>query len=1328
MIGHGCPTASIFCPAAAAKKRAVGQRGISARIVLYFFLAYFLSHAFAAAEELRIRLAWGGGKERQWQGTVTLSEGRMSEPRLLGIEADETGSMWLESDGPADPPHLVIRARSARNYDGVDLRVNAPLSATLTVTLAAADESDTPAAVAVPLKAIVEEFFTKEIDGQGNRLLAVRTPGDQLLVSFDRDALLFTPGEPFRFAVEPNALPLAEGAKVKLKAQLFPAAGGKEIWSDQEDFVAGKSAAIPLEAALPYEEGAYDVILSLVGNTGLSQAVRRPLQWNKTLVERRIQVLVLDSRRPPAGARGDRQWSEVLEIDPANPRWWEIHNKLPQLQQLRQLQLPRINRLLKAPLGNGMKQTCKHALGEFVQLKPNDQSPDASWEAYALPISQPGRPHVLEVEYPSDLPQTLGISIVEPNAAGGISPIGQDSGIDVRAPLAAAAGPPRTLKHRLIFWPRTNAPLAMLTNLRDHAPAVYGKIRVLVDGERLARAALPPPKQGQRLIAAYLDRPLIPENFAAAESFDAWSGRCLDDWNTFYEGGSRLVEYLQHVGYNGLMLAVYADGSTIYPSALVEPGPRYDTGMFFSTGQDPVRKDYLELLLRLFDREGLQLIPTLEFASPLPELEALRRGGGAKNQGLEWIGPDGKPYAASRPPQRGLAPYYNVLDTRVQQAMLAVAQELIDRYAGHPSFGGLALRLSSDGYAQLPGPEWGLDDATIARFERDAKIRVPGEGPRRFAARAEFLAGEKHRRAWLEWRAAELGKFHLRLREALAAVRPDAKLYLAGADALGGTELESELRPALPRRATLAEALLRVGIDERNYRGDPRLVLLRPEKIAPAGELNAIALELELAGLPDADRYFQGLPATGSLFFHPPREMRIESFDAQSPIKPSRAWLVAQTSASEKHNRRRFVQSIAALDAQAIFDGGWLLPMGQEDSIRELVAAFRALPAIKFRQIADQQNSSQPVTFRAGVHAGRTYLYAVNDAPFGVTAKIRINAAANCRMEELSGLRKIDPPKPDADGGTVWEVRLEPYDLVAVQLSDSAAQLARPQVAWPDEIESALALEIRKLGARAAALRTPPLLTALENADFEEESEKSALLPGWTATAREGVAVSLDRANPHGGKQAAKIQSDGPIACLASRLFPAPATGRLSMAVWLRIDAPGRQPPFRLAVEGKLNGRDYYRYAQVGLHPEGAPPTAAFGKEWEQFIFQVDDLPLTGLSPLRVRFDLMGEGEVWIDDVQLYNLSFSKPEIVELSKLITLADLKLQYAQLGDCVRLLEGYWPRFLDENVPLPATVVAKRPPAKPTPPKDSPAESAERTGFMDRVKNLIPDSLRF
>ena len=86
-----------------------------------------------------------------------------------------------------------------------------------------------------------------------------------------------------------------------------------------------------------------------------------------------------------------------------------------------------------------------------------------------------------------------------------------------------------------------------------------------------------------------------------------------------------------------------ADGSTIYPSKVLQPTPRYDTGAFFSTAQDPMRKDVLEMLFRLFDREGLQLIPSVEFAAPLPALESQLRAEGAQSEGMVWIDSDGTP-------------------------------------------------------------------------------------------------------------------------------------------------------------------------------------------------------------------------------------------------------------------------------------------------------------------------------------------------------------------------------------------------------------------------------------------------------------------------------------------------------------------------------------------------------------------------------------------------------------------------------------------------------------------------------------------------------------
>jgi hypothetical protein len=1274
------------------------------------------------ADEFRVRIAWGGGPEHTWRGTIAVSNGTLAEPRSLGVEADEPGSMWLDGE-PGASRSLVIQQRSPRSYDGVDLLVSAAEGAKLVVQLAATDHIEPTAPIEVPLGSLSGEFVNRQLDSSGNRLLLTRAPGDSLRISLAQDSLVFGPGEVLKATLEPHALPLPEGGRARLKIQLL--GGGKEFWSQQRDVQAGMAMKIPLEIPLPSEEGVYEIVIVAVNNPPWSQAVRQPLGWKRTIAERRVQLLVLGPQRL-AGERFEREFTQVVEIDPANPHWYEKFNKLPQWS----LSKARLPRLWKGPLGDDCFQTRPHAsLGELAELSPNASSPDVSWTAYWLPIAQPGRPHIVEVDYPSDVSQSLGVSIVEPNAAGALMPIGLDSGLDRSAEAVTWGGAPCWQRHRLIFWPRTGSPLLLLTNGREHAPAVYGKIRVLVGGERLPRTLPERSAPTERLLAAYLDRPLIPENFSAEQCLDAWSGRSLDDWRTFYQGGTRLVEYLNHAGYNGLMLGVLADGSTIYPSKLLQPTPRYDTGAFFTTAQDPVRKDVLEMLLRLFDREELRLIPAVEFAAPLPELEAIRRAGAASAQGIEWIGADGTAWCASSPPQRGLAPYYNVLDPRVQEAMLGVLRELAERYGRHNSFAGLGVRLSADGYAQLPGPDWGLDDATIAQFERDTKLVPPGEGPQRFAQRSAFLAQGSNRRAWLEWRAGQLARFYRRASEELAAIRPGSRLYLAGAGMIGGPELEAELRPALPRRTNVAEALLQVGLDARYFQDDPsRIVLLRLERVLPEAKLGARAADIEISQMADFDRYFQSAATTGSLFFHQPSEVHIASFDQTGPFKSSYAWLVSQPVPAGEQNRRRFVHSLAALDAQVMIDGGWLLPLGQEESTRQLAAAYRLLPPIRCQPVSSRQGGdvAQPVTFRSGVYGGRTYLYAVNDAPFPTTASIHIEAGPNCRLEELTGARKIAPLRSDSGAGWGWEVRLEPYELVAARLSEPNVQFSNLQAAWPSSVETTLGLQIHRLGAQAAALRNPSPLDLVANPGFEQPAAGNSPIPNWAITTRNGVAVQLDGTQKHGGQQSVKIASTGAVACLVSHPFSAPTTGRLSMAVWLRVADPRRQPPLRLAIEGKLHGRDYYRFAPVGLAPGPGQPSVPIAKEWGQYVFQVDDLPLEGLTSLRARFDLMGAGEVWVDDVQLFGLAFNRSELVELTKLITLADVKLKNGQVGDCLRLLEGYWPRFLEENVPAPAA--APTPDAITAKPRPTEERAPEHSGLLNRVKDMLPESLRF
>jgi len=1349
MIGHGSPSASPR-PLSARRVRA-------ARMAWHFIVALLCilggtSVASAQNATMRLRMEWGGGGERLWRGKLAVSEGTLSQPRALGIEADEPGSIYAEA-GTID-----VRPKSRRVYDGVDFTVTAPLDAFLLVELASPEPlpeqkpgaepvaQPAPLSLRVPLRKLAHEFESAPLDAQGNRLLVRRAPGDRLRVRLSQDSVIYEPGEVAEFEVQPHLLPMPEGTKVRIQAQLTSARGGREVfWTFDHDVVmpaeSGETEPLAMPVKLPDVEGVFDLKI-----TAQRRGLGKGLNWKPTVEERKVQLVAIARQRPAnaptaaaigngAAATGSPLDTVVCEIDPASPPWWErLGNASP------------IPGLRRGPLGNGDAAPWQHALGPLIQLGPGGKPPNNSWEAYPLPIVRPGQPHIVEVEYPTDVPQTMGLSIVEPNASGTVAPIGLDSGVYLAD--EEALGTAKLARHRLVFWPRTRTPLLLVTNHRDGSRAVFGKIRVLgpkpagisplareTGPVMLPRAFPANAKQPERLLAGYYDRPLFPENFSAPEALDPWSGRSLDDWVTFYEGATRLVQYLNYAGYNGLMISAVSDGSAIYPSALLEPTARYDTGIFFDSAQDPVRKDVLELLFRLFDREGLQLIPALQFAAPLPELEAQKRGraqpvrlgpngrksdaqqNGPTREGLELVSVEGATWLTTHEPRKGLAPYYNPLNADVQTAMLGVVRELSERYARHASFAGISLQLTADGYCLLPGPDWGLDENTLSRFVQERQIRFPADARKDRQAMAKLVLSD-HRAQWVDWRAHALHDFHRRVQTEVSTARGSpTKLYLAAADAFDRPDLEQALRPALPRTASLDATLQGMGIDPRLCAGQGEIMFLRPQRIAPLDSLLAQSLNLDLNDSAELDEPLRSPTGAGSLFFHEPQQTRLASFDAKSPFKGTHTLLVAQPSPAGRANRKRFIHSLATLDARVMFDGGWLLPLGQEDSLHDLVAVYRQLPAAAFETVPGK---SQPITVRRLSTPQGTYVYAVNDSAWKGRLTIDVTAPAGARFESLDPSRSVPAPQ-GAAGQQRWTVDIEPYDLVAGRFSTSEVALARPRIALEGDVATALQSRILDLGARVTALQQPTT-TVVTNPSFETQASESEPLPGWVVSDQPGSQAVLDGQQKHGGVQSVKLSSDEPVTWLVSAPFAPPKSGRIMVQVWLRVADAAHQPPLRLALGGRLNDQDYYRYALVG-----AGPTAKkVGTQWSPYVFPVHDLPAEGLSDLRVRFDLMGAGEVWIDDIELRE--FSDDELKELARLITSALYKLRNDQLSDCQRLLDGFWPRYLVSNVALERLPLTSRPRFDP-PPSDAEktTEPETKPGFMEKVRRSLPEFLR-
>jgi hypothetical protein len=1256
--------------------------------------------------DVRIRLTWGEGTPRMWHGSIRASTGRISEAKRLGFAADASGSMVMQNGT------LQFWQRSPTGFDGMDVRVQGPNTATLILTLVPANEPDKAKTIELPFSEFVSWVAfvdSSKLDDQQNRVVVRRAPGDRLRVEFERDSLVFSPGDQFSFKILPAHIGYAPETQLKCHAELFHIDGEDAVWEAESSFEVDAKGTCPpfgpLQLQMPSAEGVYDLVITLH-------------EWKfpryVEAMQRRVQVVVVDGRlHVPTEFYGPPTWKDIEKVDLTSPAWWERWSLS---------QLSRVADARQGPLGKENTKTRIHQGKKLTEL--------TKWWAMQIPVAEIGQPHILEIEYPNDITQTMGISIVEPNPAGMVMPVGLNSGIDVKRKPNHVA--PAMEKHRIIFWPRTKSPLLLLTNRRDDGTAMFGKIRVLA-----GPSALPPVSTytpGNRLIAAYFDKPFFPENFNAPTGFDQATRRSLDDWEKFYQGGRRLTEYLKHVGYNAAIVSVVRDGSTIYPTQLLEPTLRYDNGALFFTGQDPRRKDVLEMLFRQFDRQGLKLIPAVHFSTPLPELESRIANLGPNSVGIDLLEVDyaGTSHLSRHRAQHGLAPYYNPLDTRVQEAMRRVLSELTRRYAHHPSFGGLCLQMGANTFTQLPDHNWALDDRTIARFAAETKTEMPTNGPRRFADRARLLSSTS-RKVWLQWRSKVLADLYKEIQFDLTNRRADASLYLATGELLDSWPVRQEMRPRLPRHGNFSQAMLRHGIAPNLFAEEANIVFLRGRRQAPLTSLAAQSVNVNVNESAAVDEFFSAARMVGVLNFHESQSRAFPEFELVSPFGVANTRFHSHFTTTGIDNRARYTSSLARLDAQAIVEGGMLLPLGQEDRLKDFLRVYRELPVVPFKTVVSSRysNDSIPVVIRQAHDRQSTYIYALNNSAWPITVNVELDRPANpLPLGGGGGAARLLPPA----NGNRWVVTLQPYDLQAVLIRGVDANVVNWSVETDAKMRSEMLKLVQDVGNRIHALRTPVALTQLENADFEQPTV-GGLTPGWEHGGGPGVEVSTDSTNAGQGNHSLhmKVTASNELVWVRSKKFSIPKTGRFAIQVLIRTRNANQQPPLRISVD-LLRDEEPVLYIPVplgvdvddDLQPTGNP-VPPVSSQWKLVVGQFDDRLVDGPNIVTIGFDLMGPGEVWIDEVRIFDTYFSPNEQNKLQKSVGTVKSSLERGNLVECQRYLNGYWPRFLLEHVPPPkAARVANLPPRRPmgAAPRQPPA--VDKSSFWDWLPKLrLPDS---
>lgn len=1285
MIGHGRPASLALALA-------------RATFVLCAFLVCRASAQNAVpVEPTQLRITWGGGDSVRWLGRVAVDDGVLSNLKILESGADAVGSIWLEEG------QLRIGSLSAHKVDSIEVAAQAGPTAKLQIELAPDDKGTCPR-LEIPLTDLPRHPYQVRLDDRGNTLEVQVVSQPALRIIASREPLIFAPGEQCSFEMTPAIANLTPGTDLVVHTTMTPLSPGcrkEPPWSGNQRLAVPVDGhpKVVIDIPLARSEGVYTVHISVSRPSGFDKLWTAParLTASTRLAERSFQVIVLDPRTAATAPAG--RWESVLEIDPTNPRWIE---RLPSWTQLR-----RIPGLNHGALGSTYAKVVDLLLGKFVELPPTPPTGDLHWQAYSLPLEAVGIPHMLEIDYPADAEQHLGVSVVEPNANGFVSGINRDGGVYVEGLGRSEAT--QKLTQRLVFWPRTQAPLLLVSNMHPAAAAHFGQIRVLKQSSSQLSAGLAVNAISRdRLITAYLSRPTVAETFGAARSTDATTAanvaaEGVDDFETVYESASHLADYLRFSGYNSAIVSIKPTAQT--PSA-----------------PTPLDVDSTELMLRIFDREGIALLPAIDFSAPVATLESLRRKGDPQTSGLEWIGRDGKTWLATNRTRHGLAPYYNLLDPRVQQAMLESVRDTIERYGRHPAFAGLAVQLSSEGYAQLPPLEWGLDDATIARFARDKGVQLSDDGPNRFEARYKLLTGQQAA-VWRSWRAQQVSEFYARL-ALLIRGNSDRRLVLTTENLFADPQLAENMRPNLSApnaMARVALTLIDVGIDRESLERLPGVVLCPTRYVEPMASLPDRAIDLELN---EAFALWRQ-PSTPSqsraaVLYHRPIHQRLSSFEIAG-----RPWRVAgemqmfcQPLPEGFAVRQPYVEALAEHDPAMIIDGGERLPLGQEDVLRDTRVMLAQLPTT-----ADvTEITKQPILVRSYTERDRLTIAAMNMSPW------RYNANVSIEVPQATTLERLTPSASDATlsksmalpaGRQPWAASLGPYEISVVRIPIGSAKVVDAQIA-NDTTNTELAAKLADLNNRD--LTAPSNYQGLSNPSFEPLASGNRLV-GWHLSASSGKAtVELDAKNPQDGKSCLHFRCDGTWATVESDTFPATPTGQLAMTAYARGQNLESGTELRLVVDVDRDGQPYRRAARV-------PADGEWGKP---FAISVPDMPLQSRGQMRIAFELTGRGEIWLDNVKLYNLLFpltfysgSQGDCLQLTQQIHAAKTAFEAGQITECTRIVDGYWPRFILAYRPPNQLKVAER--IVPKPSSVSPSQTNEgqdsSPGLGERLKRFWP-----
>lgn len=1254
---------------------------------LLCLVAAALLPTFAFGEStLRLRVAWGGETPVRWVGQVSLSKGQLREIDLLSRERDAPGSIWLTEGA------VRLAQPRPRRFDGFDITAAAPPDTTLRLEFQAAGE-ESSTVVEAKLSELMSEANRSTIGLAGTTLLVHRAADDALRVDLEHDSLIFSTGETLSFTVEPAIAGMKAGSTIDLVTKLHRGRRVQEVWSASKRTSLGSTTPtkVPVEIPLPDREGVYTV--ELIARTPPGN--RSPF-WGGSeaspLATRRFQVVVLGDA--PLDRYVDANWQTLLEIDPANPSWW---NRLPDWTRFDRLSLGKTAQQAGEPFRSSSWQ------GTSLAELPRSGENNPKWRAYPLPAAQVGLPHMVEVELPADSAQRVAVHIYEPDSRGRLTRNGPGTGMVIDAWPKQKPGAKQQLKY--LFWPRTNSPLLVIQNASQETPARYGTVRL-----RAAESSAAPLTSDTRLVAAQFTWDGFLER-CGARATDSKGQPAIDDWVEFYTAAERLAELLELNGYNGALLNVLTDGGAAFDLGDRTSTPVLNSNRVASGANDLPQVEPLDLLMRIFSRRGLRLAPTLNFSASLPSIEASLRE--SQYETLEeyplWTDLQNRPRTRIQADSPSGPAHYRISHPEVQKAIVSVVERLVQRVEGYSAFAGVGIELGPDSYLSLPAPLYGLTPSQVARFA--ARLQTPPEVVANWRNDPQaILEDASAARQWNAYRAEPSTRFFEVLANLVGSTPEERPLYLLTNQLLKTGD--TNVRPALRQTQSLEDLYMERGVAIEELQAIARV------KIAPSLEstvgvpLADAAVAMELNSL--AQKYLANHSRSQ------PHPIVATSLAASVPMPSVDGQAVGQPQpllweCSGGRQNERLIDALRRDPGGPVIVGSSAGFVSGNQSARSLLTLVQALPDTT-RDALQNEIDEQPVSAQAYQHNEETVALALNHSPWALNVTLTLDTP-----ERTTGLVVSAPatttPGVFAAGKHAWTATLQPYSAQAIKFASDDVTIAGLRTDIGTEILDALSQRYANLEQLDLNPQNLSPYQAAPNPSFEQR-DIAGNAKGWVA---EGGVPTVE--SDLDGAYAAKLLSLGDRTAMSTEPFDSPETGQLAMTAYVRTIDITEDAVLRLVIE-EADGSASPRFIELTgkrLLEEKKV------RDWNGYRFGVEDLPLDTTAKIRVRFELQGVGEVWVDNLQFHDLVYplkiyeteSQQQVFALVRHLKLIRTALDESRYSDCLDLLDSYWSQFMLEHLP---EIEESEPVEQKIAPNTPAAEASPTPRLTDRVRDLF------